>query len=238
MKKMKLIRMFFVAVLLVLVLGAFGKSDVQAASKAKFNYKKIDKSKSFDSGRVKGVVYYKKVVLKGNSKAIKKINKAIKKDCNKFLNSASAKSLISYAKEAVNNDYYKNDKIKYYYYAIPKVSYNKKGIISIRVKTFWFAGGVSNTSVYGLNYSLKTGKKLNLTNVCEGTPKQIKQTVLNKIGQDNEAASMDWALLNSYKVKKMAFFLKPEKKAVVCFQPYEISYGGWYRTFTIKSKYK
>lgn len=215
-----------------------GKMDAQAASKAKYSYQKVDVSQTYDSGRVKATVYYKKPVLKGKSSAINKINKSITKDCNNFIYSESAKSLCEYAKYEAEEGNLKNEKIEYYFYANTKVTYNNKGIISIKVKTYWYAGGVSNTDVYGLNYSLKTGKKLKLTNVCSGSKTSVKKAVLQKVKKDKDAAQIDWTKLNSYDVNKMRFFIKPGKKAIVCFGPYEICYGGWYRTYTIKSKYK
>lgn len=238
MNRKRIAKIILVGCLFTLFLCCFGKTEVQAASKAKYSYKKVDASKSYDSGRVKVTVYYKKPVLKGKSSAIKKINKAITKDCNDLVYSETAKNLYEYAQIDAEEDYMKDEKLQYYYYANTKVTYNKNGIISIKVKTYWYAGGVSNTDVYGLNYSLKTGKKLYLTNVCSGSKSSIKKSVLKKIKKDPDAAYIYWDKLNSYNVKKMNFYIKPGKKAVVCFGPYEICYGGWYRTYTIKSKYK
>ncbi len=236
MGKRGIMKAVFAAFFFVIIFGSVGDMDVQAAAKAKYSYKKVNLSKTYNSGKVKAKVYYKKPVLKGKSSAVKKINKAISKDCKSFLAPESVEAIYEYASDAAKYD--PDIKEEYYYYATSKVTYNKKGIISIKVKTHWYAGGVVNTDVYGLNYSLKTGKKLYLTNVCSGSKKTIKNKVLNKIYKDPDVASMDWDVLDAYQVKKMNFFIKPNKKAVVCFGPYEICYGGWYRTYTIKSKYK
>lgn len=104
--------------------------------------------------------------------------------------------------------------------------------------TQWWAGGVSNTNVYGLTFRLKDGKKLNLTNVCKGSAASIKKTVLKKVKKDPDQSVFNWKVLNGYKAKKMNFYLKPNKKAVVTFGPYEIAFGGWSRAYTIPSKYK
>lgn len=223
---------------LVVALGGLTGMDSQGASKAKFSYKKVNESKTYHGKMtMKANVYYKKVVLKGKSNAVKKINKAIAKDCNRFLKSSTAEKIKEYASESAQNPL-NYDLDSYDYYANSKVTYNKNGIISIRVTTFWFAGGVVNTDRYGLTYSLKTGKRLYLTNVCKGSSSTIKKTLCNKIKKDPDSDSMVWETINNYKVKKLNFYLKPGKKAVVCFGPYEINYGGWYRTFTIPSKYK
>lgn len=235
----KFFKKSIIMIAFAVVLFGSVKTDSCAASKAKVTYQKVDKSKTYKgTTNVKARIYYKKVVLKGSTKAVKKINNAITADCNKFLKSQSVQSLHEYAKEKAENGYYSSEKVVFYNYATSSVTYNKNGIISIKIKTHWFAGGVSNTDVYGLTYSLKTGKRLYLTDVCKGSASSVKKTVLNKVKKDLDSSSMYWNTLNKYKVKKMDFYLKPGKKAVVCFGPNEINYGGWYSSFTIASKYK
>lgn len=228
-------------IMLLLVMGAMliCDNEVQAASKAKYSYQKVDKSRTYDNGRIKAKLYYKKAVLKGNSKVIKKINSAINKDCTKFLKSETAKMLFEYAQAAEDNDYYADDNnVEFFYYANSKVTYNGKGVISVKITTKWFAGGVGNIDVYGLTYSLKTGKRLRLTDVCNGSASQIKDRVVDKIWEDSDASYAYWDTIYNYKVKKMDFYLKPNNKAMVCFGPYEINSGGSYRQYKIKSKYK
>lgn len=236
-KKLKNIRWIMIIIATFLFFCGTGNCEVQAASKAKYSYKKVDKTKLYYNGTKYSTakVYFKKAVLKGNSKRIKKINKAITKECNRFLNSESTKRLYEYTKTAT---YESNSYVEYYYYAESKVTYNKNGIISIKITTYWCAGGVGNVDTYGLTFNLKTGKQLYLTDVCNGTPNKIKQRVIKKIQNTPEQSSCYWDKINAYKTKNMNFYLVPNKKAIVCFGPYEINYGGWSRTFTIKSKYK
>ncbi|MCC8066114.1 MAG: Ig-like domain-containing protein, partial [Clostridiales bacterium] len=199
---------------------------------ASYSYSKTDQSKTY--GNVKANVYYQKVVLKGSSSAIAKINSSINSDMNSFLNSSNKSSLYEYA-ESGNEAGCRDN---YYYTATSTVTYNNSGIISIQVKTYWYAGGVSNTDVYGLTYDLSTGEKLTLVDVCEGSASTIKSRVVTKVTNSDDSSSIEWKTLNGYTTKKMDFYLKPNYKAVVCFGPYEINYGGWYRTYTIRSKYK
>ena len=153
--------------------------------------------------------YYKKVVLKGNSKAVKKINKAIQKDCETFLKGSD--SLVSYAKMDKKTKKYADT---YVNTAVSKVSYNNKGIISIVVST----------------------EKITLDKVCADKTSKVASTLKKKILK--EAANLDVRNVTKNKVKDMSFYLKPGKKAVVCFGPYELGWGGWVRTYTIKSKYQ
>ncbi|MDD6644827.1 MAG: DUF4163 domain-containing protein [Oscillospiraceae bacterium] len=212
--------------------GGLSASAKSKTKKAKYSIVKIDKSKKFDSG-VTAEVYYNKVQLKGKSKAIKKINKAIEKDYKSF--SKKINDIYNYA-ECTNME------ATYYLTAKSKVTYNKNNIISIRITTYWFAGGVSNTDRYGLTFNTKTGKKLGIKSVCNYSTKNLRKTVQNKLKKKygNEL----WEdHISNYKeetknVSKYKFYLNPGKKCVVCFIPYSVGYGGWYRCVTITSKYK
>lgn len=201
-----------------------------AASKAKTTTKKVTAvNKKY--GKIKVESYYKKVVLKGNSKAVKKINKAIQKDCETFLKGSD--SLVSYAKMDKKTKKYEDT---YVNTAVSKVSYNNKGIVSIVVSTEWYAGGVGNENTYGMTFDLKTGKKITLDKVCADKTSKVASTLKKKILKED--ASLDVRNVTKNKVKDMSFYLKPGKKAVVCFGPYELGWGGWVRTYTIKSKYQ
>ncbi|MCD8336853.1 MAG: DUF4163 domain-containing protein [Lachnospiraceae bacterium] len=231
MRKKNGIKKLFLLIALVFCVSLTAKTGVSAASSAKYTTKTKNLSKTY--GSVTANVYYKRVVLKGKSDIVSKINKSIKADMNEFLSSDSVDTLYSCAKSANSAGW----KDTYYYTATSKVTYNGSGIISIQVTTMWYAGGVSNIDRYGLTYDLKTGKKLNLVNVCSGNSTKVKTRVLNKIRKDSSSSQLNWTVLNAYPVKKMDFYINKNGNAVVCFGPYEIATGGWYRTFTIKSKY-
>lgn len=154
------------------------------------------------------------------------------------MNSQNVEQLYEYAAAGFPS-WVNEDSFKYNCYADCKVTYNKNHIISIRIRTFWYAGGVSNPDEYGLTYNLKTGKKLYLTNVCNGNSQEIKTTVLKalkkKYGQSMPVYKANFQKL---KAKNMSFHLKPNRKAVVSFGPYELGQGGSFVNVTIHSKYK
>ena len=220
---------------IIIVLSLSLSLVTQAASSAKYTTNKVNKSKSYGNGRIKATVYYQKVKLKGNSRAVKQINKAIQKDFNDFLKSKNVKSLYSYAKQRSQS----SGSDEYYNYANQKVTYNRNGVISIKVSTNWYAGGIHNTYVYGLNYSLKTGRRLMLNDVCKGSSNKIKDSIIKAIKKEAGANTSDyqWNTINSYSTNKFRFYLT-KGKAKVCFEPYEIAFGGWSREYSIKSKYK
>ena len=107
---------------------------------------------------------------------MKKINKAIQKDCKTFLKGSD--SLVSYAKMDKKTKKYADT---YVNTAVSKVSYNNKGIISIVVSTEWYAGGVGNEDTYGMTFDLKTGKKITLDKVCADKTSKVASTLKKKI---------------------------------------------------------
>ena len=230
MTKKRLKKISLMGILCLLLACCIPTMSVNAASKAKTATKKVTEvNKKY--GKIKVESYYKKVVLKGNSKAVKKINKEIQKDCTEFLKGTDL--LVDYAKQ---DSKYCQYPVTYSNTAVSKVTYNKNGIISIKITTEWYAGGTSNTDEYGMTFSLKTGKKLRLDQVCADKPAKVASTLKKKIlSQDS---SLDVSKITKNNVKNLDFYLKPGKKAVVCFGPYELGWGGWVRTYTVKSKYK
>lgn len=224
----KAIKALSVLLICIFTLSVAYIPSAGAVTKAKYKYEVVSKTKTYSTGMT-AKNYYKKVVLSGNSKAIKKINKAISKDCKKFLSSGSSKSIHEYARLAPS-DFTDT----YSYKATSKVTYNKKGIISIRVNTFWFAGGVVNTDYYGLNYSLKTGKKISLSKVRTMSGRKFRKALKNKIIKSDQ--NLNISDINA-RIKNPDFYLK-SGKIVVCFGPYELGYGGWARRFNMPGKYK
>ena len=228
----KIKKVFIILIFMCATLIFFYNTDkVNAASKAKFTKQTVDMSNTY--GNVKANVYYQKIKFKGSSKAVKKINKAIEKDCNKFLNSSNVDCINNYAKESA---VFFDEKIDIYYCAKASVKYNKKGIVSIKITIDWYAGGVENISVYGLNYNLKTGEKLRLKDICKGSSNSIKNKIYKKVEKAVKLRKESPEALNvvqNKKIKEYQFYLRKNKAVMVTFEPYELGSGGWYREFKI-----
>ena len=209
----------------LLVLSACSSSKVENTTSAKYTKQTIDQSVKY--GNAKGEVYYQRIQLKGESESFQKINKDIQKDCDKFLNSRLAKDIKEFTKN------YPKEKNTYHWRAKSSVTYNQKSIISIMVQTEWWEGGVSNTDRYGLNYSLKTGKKLRVDEVCD---KPIMKVLYNSIKnrvkkqQEDEGALKE---IKKKKVEKLNYYINNDGYVIVTFGPYEIGAGGWYREYKV-----
>jgi hypothetical protein len=138
---------------------------------------------------------------------------------------------IDYEAETKNN-------IEYYCKFKTSVTYNKDDVISLKITMTWYAGGVSNKSSYGLTYNLKTGAKLKLTDVLEGSSIDIKKKTITatkkylqnltdtKWSKEDIKESID--RISEYKLNDFKFFLKGNK-VYICYDEYELIgnyYGG------------
>ncbi|MDO5154685.1 MAG: DUF3298 domain-containing protein [Eubacteriales bacterium] len=208
--------------------------EAKAATKAKYYYKTYDKSKTYTSGKVtiKDSEKYKRVILKGNSVAVKKINKKLKALCDSELKSMPAGNAETDVKYRYSDDTYLNEYTS-------KVTYNDKGVISIIISYEWYQGGVYNHGVNGYTFSLKTGKQLKLTDVCKGNNQTLTKQIRSGLKSKYKNADFYENALSKLSANKCNFYLKKGNKAVVFFQQYDLSYGAA-GTFdvTLKSKYK
>lgn len=207
--------------------------NVKAAKKAEYTYK-TEKIGGTYKGKttIKTNCSYTKVVLKGKAKGIKKINKFFEKKCKEWVKEDSLKDLaIRNAKDGFEESPL-YEKIK------NKVTYNDNNIISIKSTYDYFGGGVSNTSDVGYTFSLKSGKLLSISDVYDGSSSQLKKELVASAKSTLHRDGISYKDITSKKVEKLDFYLQPDNKLVVCFEPYTVDNGPAGINFTIKSKYK
>ena len=216
--------------LMILCLGQMN-SHIQIDAKGTTYTIKTKKVEYKDkNGKVKGVISYEYPQLKGNTKAIKKINKKIRKKRDAFFKSGQAKSLKMY----LNDEYYSNE--LYFYERICKVRYNKGNIFSFTEAETFFAGFSSHTYYYGYNYNLKTGKTLTYKNAISGNARKkiIKAT---KKMLKKEVIDYDVACKELKAKKHFEFYISPGK-VYICYQPFELRRCGQPGMVAVKGKYK
>ena len=233
----KIVSLFMTILMIVSVITvnfsqrAFAKTNKGVA---KYNITNVNKSKKF-SNDITYIKYYKKVVLKGSSKSIKKINKVLNADCNKYMNKKTVdqeyKSIGSLNKlpSGMVSTFRATD--------TSKVKYNKNNIISVSVSSYDSMGGVPNTTLYGFTYNVKTSKKLTLKNVTNYSKKKLKSEIIKKLQK-----KYGNRLFKNYKkyvknVYKLPFYIT-NNKCVIAFKPYTVTSSGTYSSVTVKSKYK
>ncbi|MDE7310705.1 MAG: DUF4163 domain-containing protein [Eubacterium sp.] len=197
---------------------------------------KTEKAEYKDSsGRVRGIVSFEYPQFEGTSKGIQAVNQKIVKQKEKFMNSDDAKSIKQSTEWAVQNDRFYDEYEQYFCQRFCNVTYNKNGIVSLSMLREWYGGGVHNSSVYGLNYNLNTGKKLTVRDVISGNVKKKIEKALKK--QMPEAGiSYDPSEVVRNR-KDYQFYLK-DGMVYICFDSYELNQGGRGVSFTVGGKYK
>ena len=101
MKKLKSPIIFLSMFLLIFSIAQVSNPVEANAKKAKYTIKTEKLQYKDDNGKVRGVVSYQYPQFSGSSKKIKAINKAIKKKCNAFMNSSTAKSMQKLPSKAI-----------------------------------------------------------------------------------------------------------------------------------------
>jgi len=206
----------------------------------KYKTKTIDKSKEFKGSKssVMAEYTYKRIVLKGKSKAIKKINKRLKKYCTSFFTKDKNQDLpviFEYAKDASESRDY-ND--SYCDSVTQQVSFVNKKYICISASSHWYAGGVTNSSTIGYTFNLKTGKQVKKITSFTKTKslKKIKQQLVQKINEKD--AGYTTTEIADKGSRDFDFIIDKDGNVVVCFGPYELGYGGFTKFITLDGKFK
>ena len=149
----KITTIMMCAIMLVL-----STANVQAAG-LDYTYETIDKS-DVVTGSASTITVnwkYKKAVINGDSEAANKINAYIGDKCDAFFEFPSGCfEMAEYDVEDRSWDDTYEDTVT------QQVLYNGK-IISIKQTTNWYAGGVGNTDIEGLNFNASTGKRIHFT---------------------------------------------------------------------------
>ena len=243
MKKEMMRRKYGVkAVLFLLIMVVAFSADGQSVSAAKkktssrtkavYTIKKYKKKYSGTGKKITAKYRYDLPQLKGKTKAVKKINSSLKKAYTASLE--DKKSLFSYAEEANSN---LNFKDSYFCTTTCKVTYNKKGYVSFCFHHEWYAGGVHNGWTEGMTYSLKTGSKLNVSNVVSGNKKSVKSKIIKQYLNKVDNSSFRKEALNKMKISEFQFYLKGGK-VIVCFGPYQPGGGNGQSQITLNGNYQ
>lgn len=231
MKKAAKLGLILFSVMILFLVGDCTKVD--AASKAQYTYKTYDKSKTYKGKKstIKDVEKYKRVILKGDSDAVKKINQVLKELCDAKVNEMP----VGYAKNDADNMGYDGEYSNIY---TSKVTYNANGVISIMISYEWYQGGVADYGSDCYTFDLTTGEQLKLTDVCSGNNRTLTKKIKNRLVKKYSKDAFSADGLDSISADKCDFYLKKGGKAVVVFDKYEISHGaaGAF-SITLDSKY-
>ncbi|MCR5784845.1 MAG: hypothetical protein K6G40_04260 [Eubacterium sp.] len=188
-----------------------------------------------DNATITCVNYFTRVVIEGDSEVAENINAVLKQSSDDFFSSESG--IFEYAAGDVETAEYDDS---YFDYVIQSVCYNGK-IISVREDYYWYAGGVTNIATVGYTFSTSSGKEVTKITSVTKTKKlsKIRKSLKKKIlaSDENLDRTTVCTVLKEKTAKDYDFYVDTDGKVVVCFQPYELGYGGWTREFTLKGKF-
>ena len=150
----KNIKKGFALLLIISMLLVSGIQGQAAVTKVSYRYKTYDRSKTYKGKKstIKDIEKYKRVILKGNTTAVKKINKVLKADCNLKLKDMPYDHAM-YDAETMTYD------SAYYNVYTSKVTYNAKGCISIDISYEWYQGGTLSYGHEGFTLDLNSGER-------------------------------------------------------------------------------
>ncbi len=157
-------------------------------------------------------ITYARVILQGDDSVIGKINEAIEQDEQGFLTvinyvfDDSPEEWDAYLEQMyldVNNLFWTAD---------AEVMTNSGGILSIRLSTGWFMGGVYNGDHYCLNFDLHTGQQLQLADLSdlpeEEFIRQLRDAVCADLEPEREYLFSDPAdVLANYTLEDFNYYL-------------------------------
>ena len=94
-------------------------------------------------------------------------------------------------------------------------------ILSIRITTKGYLGAKKYSDEYGYNFNAKTGKEIEIKNVCSGSTKTIKNKMIAAIKKTKSLKKYQKKAIKyvkKTKLSKMEFYMKNDK-VIVCFEP-------------------
>lgn len=236
---MKIKKSIFKSVLTVcLILGLgfitqkIGVVSVEAASKVSYTVTNKEETRTYRN--MSAQYLYQLPQLKGNSAAIKKINKSLQADYKKTF--ASKASLFEYFEGDKYSDSRQQYGDKYYSRVKCRIAFNRNGYVSFKYSAEWYAGGVSNVWDYGLTYRLKDGKKMGIQDVLAGSRSSAKQRIASAYA--SKISYRGYEAIIKMKYSEFNFYIKPNQKVVICFGPYQPMGGNGKSAITMKGKIK
>ena len=184
---------------------------------------------------------YELFQIQDDSKAAKKINKYLRDRMNAEYKPAGSDEDEGYGiLELAQTDCDERSEVYPPYYDTYSIdiAYRDNDYLSLTQGRYWYAGGVSNTFCTGLTFDLATGKRAKITDVTGLTLKKFKKKLLAAIKADPESKGYETAYkgkVKSMKAGDFDFYLLPDKRCAVTFEPYEpLGWGGWSREYVIE----
>ena len=185
------------------------------AAKAKYKIVTHKQTKSYPHSKIR--FYFQQPVLQGKSAAVKKINKSLANDYKR--------ELKWYKKDRYNSGF---TQIKDH---ISTHVYNGKKYFSVGYDSIYDVSGQSiQKTAAAKTYSLKTGKKLKLTDLIKGSKKTVVKKIYKAQNKDNK-----FSLKIVQNPNEMDFIVKGNK---IYITRYSVALGGLVGGYTFLNPVK
>ena len=209
----------YLIVILSMLMMTLSMNNVNALS---YKYKKIDYTYHY-RGRT-FTKYYRKVLVKGHSKRIKKIRAYLKKIDKRDQTKVN---------KSMSNAEFRQDSYDWWDKSNVRVTKNTKSIFSICRTNDSHFGGVANRDYYGYTFN-KKGKLLKLFDVTKGKKACVLVSIKNALLKEE----INGSSIRNYisHPNKIQFYVNGHK-VYVCISSYEVNQGTRPIKFALKSKY-
>lgn len=228
MKKNKTIsRVMFFALLIIAAIAVSGSVKTSAA--IRYQVVPKDYSKVFKSGdnTINTECYVNQLKFKGDSDAVKKINGFLARLSKEI----KPETINEYAKEDVK---YSSSKTTYQDYLDMSVVYDNGKYVSVYTFRNWYAGGVGNSFERGYTFNYKTGQRVYITYATGLSLSKLKSMLIEQIKATDEFDDFSFEeVINKKTAADFSYYFIDANTIAVTFDPYELGWGGWSRTYQI-----
>lgn len=187
------------------------------AAKAKYKIVTHKQTKYYPHSKIR--FYFQQPVLQGKSAAVKKINKSLANDYKKDLK--FYKGLYKMAK-SMSDFYHANPDLFQIKDIVGAHVYNGKKYFSVGYHRIDVAYQAAHEWAEAGTYSLKTGKKLKVTDLIKGSKKTVVKKIYKAQNKDNKSTLKG----RSLNPNKMEFIVKGNKIYITRYS-LTLDYGGY-----------
>ena len=179
----------------------------------------------YDDGELKLLQYFDQVVLHGGSAQAEKINASLQERCDAF--AVEAPGFV--AEVQANPPRFEGEYYQNYYDA--EIVKNIDDLLSVKMVFHWYMGGVANGGLEGMNYNLKTGDELKLSELFSMSDSDIARYLKDQsIYYINAHPEIYWwddarSIVNAYDLDDFDFYLE-NNNVVLIYDQYELGPGA------------
>ena len=229
-KMKKAVKVLALVLCLAMAVSVFEYAGVYAKDRTPVTIIKDDYSEIVEgvAGKIIVECYIERLSLTGKTKAVKKINKTIKKLAYKY----GIDQVFEYAEDRVADKYPVDDEYNVYHDTVDcDQTYNDGKTVSVRIFRTTNYGGVTNYLYKNGTFDLSTGKPVKITKASGKSLDYIKKRLTGNIRADYGEDVTEEAVtyVNSMKESQFNYYINSDGLCVVCFDSYDLGLGAaWY----------